>query len=84
MLGPNVDITHFFEPHAFQRFYSFKEPVKDEQITTIREKENSYQTMGIGASIPFIIMTLKQRDIKYFLPALISVAGFKYYSSKVR
>ena len=25
MLGPNVDITHLFEPHAFQRFYAFKD-----------------------------------------------------------
>lgn len=49
-------------------------------LEDIKAKENRYQTIGIVTSLPFIFLSGKQKDIKYFLPGLILIAGFKWYS----
>jgi hypothetical protein len=36
------------------------------------------------ASIPFMILSVKQKDIKFFLPGLMFIGGFKWYSGQYR
>jgi hypothetical protein len=84
LLGLNTDLTWLVDPGAFHRYYSFRDSNKDKILEDIRAKENRYQTIGIVTSLPFIFLSGKQKDIKYFLPGLILIAGFKWYSGEVR
>ena len=40
--------------------------------------------MGLVFAIPFMILSVKQKDIKFFLPGLFSIGGFKWYSGEQR
>ena len=84
LLGLNSDLTWLVDPGAFHRYYAFRDSNKDKILEDIRAKENRYQTIGIVSSLPFIFLSGKQKDIKYFLPGLILIAGFKWYSGEVR
>jgi hypothetical protein len=39
--------------------------------------------MGVLVAIPFIAISMKKLDVKWTLPALLSLGGFKGYSSKL-
>lgn len=80
MLNLNLDLTQLVDPVAFKRFYAFKDAKKDATLEEIRSKENRYQSIGIFSAIPFMILSVKQKDVKYFLPGLLLIGGFKYYS----
>jgi len=34
--------------------------------------------------VPFVLISAKQRDVKWFLPGLLLIGGFKWYSGQVR
>ena len=84
LMGLNTDLTWLVEPGAFQRYYAFRDDAKDKQLEDIRAKENRYQTIGLVSSVPFIFLSVKQKDIKFFLPGLILIGGFKWYSGELR
>ena len=72
------------DPGAFHRFYAFRDSTKDKALEDIRKSENRYQTFGLVVSIPFMILSVKQKDVKFFLPGLLSIGGFKWYSGEYR
>ena len=84
LVSTNLDISQLFEPSAFARNYAYKDPAKDGRIGEIRTTENRYQTLGLVGAVPFMILCVKKKDVRYFLPGLILIGGFKYYSGKVR
>jgi hypothetical protein len=84
MLGVNIDITPLLDPGAFQRYYTFRDSQKDKALEDIRTKENRYQTFGLVSSVPFLLASVSQKDVKWFLPGLLLIGGFKWYSGQVR
>ena len=84
MLNLNLDLNGLVEPAVFQRYYAFRDSEKDDMLNRIRSAENYYQAAGVISAIPFVYLSVKQKDIKYFLPGLILIGGLKYYSGKVR
>jgi hypothetical protein len=84
LLGLNTDLAWLVEPGAFARYYAFRDAAKDKTLEDIRSKENRYQTIGNVASVPFIGLSVMRKDIRYFLPGLILIGGFKWYSGEVR
>ena len=84
MLGVNLDLTPLLDPGAFSRYYQFRDIHKDKALDDIRNAENRYQTYGLVASVPFMLMSAKLKDVKWFLPGLLLIGGFKYYSGEVR
>ena len=84
MLGVNVDLTPLVDPGSFKRYYAFRDSQKDKALEDIRNQENRYQTIGLISSVPFVLISAKQRDVKWFLPGLLLIGGFKWYSGQVR
>ena len=84
MLNLNMDVTQLLDQGAFQRFYAFKDKDRDEELAVIRSKENKWQGLGVASAIPFGYLSVRNKDIKYFLPGLILIGGCKYYSGQVR
>ncbi len=71
------------DPSQFNSFYLFKDPKKEEILENIKSETNRVQGVGVALALPFLYLRVKRRDVMYLLPGIASIAGFKWYSSKL-